>query len=83
MAGGRSSEFAPAQTGSSEVKAKDGEAKRVQGLHRMEDSLVVQRSAVERMGMTNQRCVRGAGSPCIQQSFQLSGRTFKKQGPDS
>ena len=45
--------FAFAEAGAAEVEAQDGESKAVERLHGLEDNFVVQRSAVERVGMAD------------------------------
>ena len=74
--------FALAQSGSTEVEAQHGKAKAVQRLHGVEDDFVVQRSAKQRMGMTDQRSMRRVLGSGVEQSFESSGGTVEKQGAD-
>src|SRR4051812_5055820 len=74
--------FSLAQSSSTEVEAQHGESERVQRFHRMEDDLIVQRSAKHRMRMANQGCMRCILSASVEQSFKASSRTFKEQRAD-
>jgi len=70
------------QSGSTKVEAQHRKAKTVQRLHGVEHDFVVQRSAEQRMGMTDHCSVRGVGCSGVEQRLQASGRTLKKQGAD-
>jgi hypothetical protein len=70
--------FALAQSGSTKIKPQHGKTETVQRLHGVKDNLVVQRSAEQRMGMTDQCGVRRVGRASVQQSFQTSGRPVEK-----
>ena len=71
--------FALAQSGSAEVEAQHGKAEAVQRLHGVEDDLVVQRPAEQRMRMADQRCVRRVVGARVEQRFEASRRTVEKQ----
>src|SRR5581483_11927410 len=68
-----------AQAGATEVKPQNRKSEAVQRLHGVEDDFVVQRPAIERMRMADQRSVRGVLSACIKQSFQPASRAGEKQ----
>ena len=70
------------QSRSPKIKPQHGIAKTVQRLHGMKHDFVVQRSAIKRMRMANQRCMSGVFSAHIEQGFQPAGRTFEKQRAD-
>jgi hypothetical protein len=45
----------------------------------MEDNFVVQRSAIERMRVTDNRGMRRAGHTSIQQGFEAAHRALKEE----
>ncbi len=67
------------KTSAAEIEAEHGKSKTIQRLHGVENDLIVQGSAVQRMGMTNHRGMGGAGRSGVQQCFQPSGGTGKRQ----
>ena len=70
--------FPLAQSGSAKVEPQHGEAEAVEGLHRVEHDLVVQRSTKQRVRMTNQCGVRCIGRACVKQRFQASSWPVKE-----
>jgi hypothetical protein len=72
-----------AQSGASEIEAKHGKSEAVKRFHGVEDDLVVERSAVERMRMTDDSGVRRGGRTGVEQSFQASGGSGEKEGTDA
>lgn len=64
--------FALAQPRAPEIKAQHGKSEAVQGLHRVEYDLVVQRSAEPRMRVADERGVRSIFGSGIEQSFEAS-----------
>ena len=71
-----------AQTGAAKVEAQHRKSKTVQGFHGVEDDLVMQGSAEQRMRMAYKRGVRGTLGAGVEQGFQASGRTVEKQRLD-
>jgi len=68
-----------AQSGAAEVEPQHGESEAVERFHGVEDYFVVQRSAIQRMRMANDRGMRRVGRPGVEQRFQASGGTGKKE----
>jgi len=68
--------LAGAQSCSPEVEAQHGKAKAVQRLHGVKHDLVVQRPTEQRMGMADQRGMRGASGAGVEQRLHAPGGTF-------
>jgi hypothetical protein len=64
--------FAVAEAGAPKVEAQDRKAETVQSFHGMEDDFVMQRSAKQRVRMTNHCRMRRILRARIQQCFQPS-----------
>ena len=71
--------FALAQASSSKVEGQHRKAKTIQRLHGVEDNLVMQRPAKQRMRMTNHRSVRRIFRASVEQRLQPSRRTVESQ----
>src|SRR5208283_1444032 len=65
-----------------EVESQHGKAKAVQHLHGVEDDLVVQRSAKQRVRMANHRGMSCVLSARIEQRFQATGGAVEKERAD-
>jgi len=74
--------FSLAQSGSAEVEAEHRKSKAVQRFHRVEDDLVMERSAEHGMRMTNYGRVRRVLRARVEQSFEPTSGTFKEKGAD-
>jgi hypothetical protein len=72
-----------AQSGSAKIEAQDGESEPVQRLHGVEDNFVMQRSAIERMGVTDNRCMSRVGRTGIQQGFEAANWALEEERADS
>jgi hypothetical protein len=70
--------FSLAQTGATEVETEHGEPERVQGLHGVEDNFVVQGSADERMGVTDEGRVGRVIRAHVEQGLQPAGWAFEE-----
>ena len=71
-----------AQAGAAEVEAEHGESEAIESFHGVEDNFVVQRSAVERMRMTNNGGMGGGGRAGIEQGFEASSGAGDGQRAD-
>ena len=71
--------LAVAESGAAEVEAKDGKAEAVQRLHGVEDNLVVQRPAKQRVRMANERGMPSINRPSVQQRLQASRGTVDEE----
>src|SRR4029077_30672 len=74
--------FFLAQSCSAEVEAQHGESEAVQGFHRVEDDLVVQRPAEKGMRMAHHSGMRRVLSAGVEQGFEASSGTFEEEGAD-
>ena len=72
--------LAVAQAGAAKVEAQHRKSERVQRLHRVIHDLVVHGAAKQRMWMAHQRGVSRLRLSLVEQRFQASRTTFKKQG---
>ena len=75
--------LALAQAGAAEVKTEHGKSEAVERFHGVECDFVVQRSAVERMGMANHGGMRRVGRSGVEESFQASGGTGEEERADA
>ena len=71
--------FALAQSRAAEIKPQHGKSEPVQGLHRVEDDLIVECSAELGMRMADERGVRGIFGSGIEQSFETSCGAVQEQ----
>ena len=74
--------LALAQSRAAKVEAQHGETKTVQRFHGVEDDFVVQRSAEQRVRMTDDRGVSRIFCAGIQQCFQPACGAVEKQRAD-
>jgi len=65
-----------AQSGTAKIEAQHGESEAVQRFHGVEDDLVVQRPAMERVRMTHNGCMRRVWRSPVQQRFQSPNRAI-------
>ena len=71
-----------AQSGAAKIEAQDRKSEAVERLHGVKDDFVVQRSAVEGMRVTNQRCMRRTGYTSIQQGFEAANWAVEEERAD-
>ena len=68
-----------AQPGAAEVEAQHGKAEAVERFHGVEDDLVVHGAAEERMRMTDERGVGGAGRAGVEHGLEAAGGAGQEQ----
>ncbi len=71
--------LALAQPRASKVESQHGITKAIQRLRRMENNLVMQRPAIHRVGMTDQRRTCRVRRARFEQRLQPSGEPIKKK----
>jgi len=71
------------QSCAAEVEAEDRESEAIEGFHGVEDDFVVERSAKERMRVTDDGSVGCGGGSGVEQSFQASGGAGDGEGADA
>lgn len=68
-----------AQSRAAEIKAQDGKAKTIQRLHGVEDDLVVQGPAKQRVRVADNRRVGGILGAAVEQGFKTSCRAVEEE----
>ena len=71
-----------AHSHASKIETQHRKAEAVDSFHGVKDDLIVKRSTVQRMGMTDQRGVRRALNALIEQGFETACGAVDKEGTD-